>query len=91
MSSVQHQPLPPLLTTADVAAMLRCDPSAVRHALRRDPDFPRPLKLPACRGHRWRQEDLLAWLESKARAAAGRRPRGRPPKSRNSKTDSPAN
>lgn len=57
-----------LLTSAEVAELLRTTPASIRVQARRGL-IPRPVKLPGL-GLRWRRADLAAWIDAAAKAGA---------------------
>ena len=50
-----------LLTASEVAARLRIARQTIYELLKRDPGFPRPLRIMP-RAPRWRAADVEAWL-----------------------------
>jgi predicted DNA-binding transcriptional regulator AlpA len=62
--------LPPLLTIAEVAGLLRVNPRTIRDWLDSVPEFPRPARIGVGRGvYRWRRSALLAWIAACEAAA----------------------
>ena len=70
METTTESLLPRLLTTAEVAALLRCSRVHVIR-LARDGGLPRPLRIGAIL--RWREDVILEWLESGALHVADER------------------
>lgn len=56
-----------LLDVRDVVRSLRVSRSTVYELLRKDPDFPRPIKIGT--STRWLQQDIGAYIQSKRRYA----------------------
>lgn len=62
----------PLLELDDLSRLLARSPSAIKHALRHNPDdVPPCLQLPGTKLLRWRQEDADAWLAVRERQRSG--------------------
>lgn len=70
METTTNAALPRLLTTAEVAALLRCSRVHVIR-LARDGGLPKPLRIGAIL--RWREDVILEWLKSGAPHEADRR------------------
>ncbi len=56
------------ITVRDIAAILRCCRSTVEGLRKKDPDFPKPLKLGKI--VRWRAADISAYIEGKAESGS---------------------
>lgn len=56
------------VTVRDVAAILKCSRSTVECLRKKDPDFPRPLKLGKI--VRWRVSDISTYIDGKAENGA---------------------
>lgn len=54
-----------LLTTEDLARILRKSIHSIRHDIQRNPDaLPPRCHIPSARRNLWREEDVRAWLEN---------------------------
>ena len=59
-----------LLSHGQVAALLGMKRDSLYRIRKADPDFPKPLDLPGLSAPKWTREQVMAWVEQKARAAA---------------------
>lgn len=69
-----------LLDSADVGAMLKCEPRSVTEEYAKAPGFPKPYRLTKPTGRsqpRWKRSEIQSWIDSHKNGASkrGGRPR----------------